>query len=100
MGLIFAVLLSVIAMESVSCYLCLARSCSLTEQLQEHSHTPSLIIALLLYLKMVIIIIFLKSITNPSSGLHLRILLFAAMMHDYAVDERKGPVKTLSSFPC
>lgn len=42
MGLISAVLLSVIAMESVSCYLCLAWSCSLTEQLQEHSHTVSL----------------------------------------------------------
>lgn len=41
MGLISAVLLSVIAMESVSCYLCLAWSCSLTEQLQEHSHTVS-----------------------------------------------------------
>lgn len=41
MGLIFAVLLSVIAMEPVSYYLCLAWSCSLTEQLQEHSYSIS-----------------------------------------------------------
>lgn len=41
MGLIFAVLLSVIAMEPVSYYLCLAWSCSLTEQLQEDSYSIS-----------------------------------------------------------
>lgn len=41
MGLIFAVLLSVIAMEPGSYYLCLAWSCCLTEQPQEHGYSTS-----------------------------------------------------------